>query len=87
MEFDKVIANPRLQIIRRANHGYTSHLGKLASAILNFIKDTTGYETFKLLSLCFSIFSYLSCAYIKYISSLAIFICNAVCFSLSVLCF
>ncbi|KAL2553979.1 alpha/beta-hydrolase superfamily protein [Forsythia ovata] len=38
-EFDKVIANHRLQIIRGAGHGYTSHQGKLASAMLNFIKD------------------------------------------------
>ncbi|CAI9780390.1 unnamed protein product [Fraxinus pennsylvanica] len=40
MEFNKFIANHRLQIIKGANHGYTSHQEQLASAILNFIKDT-----------------------------------------------
>lgn len=39
-EFDEVIANHRLQIIRGAGHGYTSHQGKLASAMLNFTKET-----------------------------------------------
>lgn len=37
-EFDKVIQNHTLHIIRRANHGYIEHQGELASAVVSYIK-------------------------------------------------
>ncbi|OMO91675.1 hypothetical protein COLO4_18191 [Corchorus olitorius] len=37
--FAKIIPNHQLHILKRANHGYTLHQTKLASVVLNFIKD------------------------------------------------
>ncbi|OMO67281.1 hypothetical protein CCACVL1_20640 [Corchorus capsularis] len=37
--FAKIIPNHQLHILERANHGYTLHQTKLASVVLNFIKD------------------------------------------------
>ncbi|KAL7133180.1 hypothetical protein ABFS83_12G122700 [Erythranthe nasuta] len=39
VEFDKIIRNHRLEIIRGANHGYTSHQEELVSAVLPFVKE------------------------------------------------
>ncbi|PIA26427.1 hypothetical protein AQUCO_09300016v1 [Aquilegia coerulea] len=36
-DFTKIIPNCKLEIIKKANHGYTSHQAKLASVVVDFI--------------------------------------------------
>ncbi|PIA58382.1 hypothetical protein AQUCO_00500360v1 [Aquilegia coerulea] len=36
-EFAKILPNCKLEIIKKANHGYTSHQAELASAVVDFI--------------------------------------------------
>lgn len=39
-EFAKVLLNHKLHIIEGADHVYTNHQAELASAVVNFIKET-----------------------------------------------
>lgn len=39
IEFDKIIPNHKLHIVKGANHSYTSHQAELASVVVPFIKD------------------------------------------------
>lgn len=38
-EFDKIIPNHRLHIIKGANHGYTQHQDELAEAIVDYMQE------------------------------------------------